>query len=77
MSSLQERNQVKLQSPHTVFQMFETPFKQFGKDIEFVEGNNCPGTEMLEELKGLVMVQHSEKSCCFNVPSTQVFHSLM
>lgn len=39
MSSLQERNQVKLQSPHTVFQMFETPFKQFGKDIEFVEGN--------------------------------------
>lgn len=39
MSSLQERNQVKLQSPSTVFQMFETPFKQFGKDIEFVEGN--------------------------------------
>lgn len=34
MSSLQERNQVKLQSPHTVFQMFETPCKQFGKDIE-------------------------------------------
>lgn len=39
MSSLQERNQVKLQSPYTVFQMFETPFKQFGKDVEFVEGN--------------------------------------
>lgn len=78
MPNLQEMNQVKLQSVHAVFQMFEAPFKQLGKITKFVSARrkqlswNRNGRK-----KGLIIAQHSRKSCYFNVPFSWAFCSLM
>lgn len=76
MSSLQERNQVKLRRALPTLFSRCLKHRRFGTDSEFVEGNSFPEKEMLEELKGLVTVKHSRKSSYFNVPSSQVFGSL-